>query len=154
MSIATIGRSFLLIIIFSPVLAVAKESHLAALQRMIDEHTVIVQSQVLSNWNLPPVTDIRLSSAIEVQSSMNGEVTATRMVRSSGNPDFDRAVEEAISNSSPLPVVADPEVMDQFRKLQFEFRLGDFIDTPAAPANTPTGYSNYPHVKSPVYIDK
>jgi TonB family protein len=139
MSIEKITRSFLLIILFLPVLAVAKESHLAKLQRMIDIHTVIVQKQVLRNWTLPPDAATPLSCVVEVQMTMEGKVTDTRIVSSSGNPDFDRSGQAAVTRSSPLPVVTpaggrsprafrgdydDLEAMAQFSTLEFEFRLG------------------------------
>lgn len=148
-------RSFLLIALLMPAQLLAKESHLVRLQRLIDEHTVVVQNKVVNSWAQPSVSAAKLSSVVEVAVTMKGKVTAARVVSSSGNPDFDRSVEEAITLSSPLPVAADPEVMDQFRTLQFEFRFGVFDSTGAVPlVNSTLDYSNYVHVKSPIYIDK
>ena len=148
-------RSFLLIALLMPALLLAKENHLVRLQRLIDEHTVVVQNKVVNSWTLPSVSATKLSSVLEVAMTMKGEVMTARVVSSSGDPDFDHSVEAAVTRSSPLPVAADPEVMDQFRTLQFEFRFGGFDSTGAVPlANNTLDYNNYAHVKSPIYIDK
>ncbi len=141
------------LLVSTPVLA--KESHLINLQRLIDAHTVKVQQKVANNWTLQSVPAVKVSSVVEVTVSMNGKVTSTRIVSSSGNSEFDRSVEVAVTRSSPLPVAADPEVMDQFRSLQFEFRVGVSGTTTHLPTpGSSLGYSNYARVKSPVYIDK
>ena len=152
-------RSFLLVALIistlGPTLSLAKENHLVRVQREIDEHTVVVQDKVRSVWVAPSVSAEKLSCAVKVSVSMNGEITASRIVGSSGNPDFDRSVETAIKQSSPLPAASDPEVMDQFRALQFEFRIGASLTAvEERPVESDFGYGNYVRVKSPIYIDK
>jgi TonB family protein len=160
MSIKNIMHGFLLVALsvptlVTPTLVLAKENHLVRLQRMIDEHTVVVQQKVVSGWTLPSVPMAKLSSVVEVTVTMSGEVAATRVTNSSGNLDFDRSAEVAVTRSSPLPVATDPEVMDQFRTLTFEFRSGGSETTVDVPvANENLGYVNYVRVKSPIYIDK
>jgi colicin import membrane protein len=61
---------------------------------------------------------------VEVRLIPSGEVIDAQIVRSSGNPAFDRSVEAAVFKASPLPVPPDREVMEQFRSLRFEFKPG------------------------------
>lgn len=160
MVINKITRSFLPMALFLPALLMAnqlqaRENHVVKLQRLIDEHTLVIQNTVVNSWNLPPVFEEKLSKVVAVTVTTKGVITESHAVNSSGNTEFDRSVETAVTNSSPLPVATDPEVMDQFRQLKFEFRFGDF-ESPRkkSPVNKASGYTNYPHVKSPIYIDK
>jgi colicin import membrane protein len=53
-----------------------------------------------------------------------GTVTSVEVVQSSGDPSFDRSAVAAVQRASPLPVSADPEVMDRFRSFNFRFNPG------------------------------
>ena len=66
-----------------------------------------------------------LSCTIEIQLLSNGEVVAdsVRLVRSSGDPAYDRSVVAAVYKASPLPVPAGP-LFERFRKLRLEFKPG------------------------------
>jgi colicin import membrane protein len=48
-----------------------------------------------------------------------GEVLTTRLLKSSGNPAYDAAVERAILKSSPLPLPASKELFSRELKLTF-----------------------------------
>jgi len=161
MTIKNIMHGFFLVALFvpaliTPTLVLAKESHLIRLQRMIDEHTAVVQQKVVNSWTLPSISAPKLSSIVTVAVAVNGEVIGVQVTSRSGNSDFDRSAEVAVTRSSPLPVAVDPEVMDQFRTLLFEFRSGGGYET-TVDATVPKdnlGYANYARVKSPIYIDK
>jgi colicin import membrane protein len=45
-----------------------------------------------------------------------------RLVRSSGIPAYDQAVERAILKSSPLPLPPDPTLFNQFRALNLQIQ--------------------------------
>jgi colicin import membrane protein len=105
----------------------AEQEHLAtqrrsAMQRMIDEYVLYIQEKVQRSWIRPPSSGGELSCTVEVRLIPSGEVIDAQIVRSSGNDAFDRSVEAAVLKASPLPVPPDPDVMEQFRTLRFEFK--------------------------------
>ena len=93
----------------------------SAMQRMIDEYVLYIKEKVQRSWIRPPSSGAELSCTVEVRLIPSGEVIDAKIVRSSGNAPFDRSVETAVFKASPLPVPPDPEVMEQFRTLRFEF---------------------------------
>lgn len=96
----------------------------SAMQRMIDEYVLYIQEKVQRSWIRPPSSGSDLSCTVEVRLIPSGEVIDAKIVRSSGNAPFDRSVEAAVFKASPLPVPPDPDVMEQFRTLRFEFKPG------------------------------
>jgi TonB family protein len=145
----------LLLILLSMGQVLAGESHLVWLQRMIDQHTVVVQQRVADSWVLQEVPVTKMSSVVDATVAADGSVSDVRVVNGSGDPDFDRSALVAVTRSSPFPVAADPEVMDQFRHLTFVFRVGEAEKAVVTPVEeVSTGYANYPHVNLPIYVDK
>jgi colicin import membrane protein len=95
-----------------------------AMQRMIDEYVLYIREKVERRWIPPPDSGSGLSCTVEVRLIPSGEVIDAQIVRSSGNPVFDRSVEAAVFKASPLPVPSDVEVMEKFRTIRFEFKPG------------------------------
>ena len=95
-----------------------------AMQRMVNEYVYYIQEKVQRSWIRPPSSGSELSCTVEVRLIPGGEVVDARIVRSSGNSAFDLSVEKAVYRASPLPVPPDPDVMEQFRSLRFEFKPG------------------------------
>lgn len=68
---------------------------------------------------------LRGDAEVEFQVSLlpNGEVLRVNLVKTSGQPLYDRAVERAIFKASPLPLPSDRETARQFREgLTLKFR--------------------------------
>lgn len=68
---------------------------------------------------------LRGDAEVEFQVSLlpNGEVLRVNLVKTSGQPLYDRAVERAIFKASPLPLPSDREAARQFREgLTLKFR--------------------------------
>ena len=95
-----------------------------AMQRMIDEYVLYIREKVERRWIPPPDSGSGLSCTVEVRLIPSGDVIDAQIVRSSGNPVFDRSVEAAVFKASPLPVPSDLEVMENFRTIRFEFKPG------------------------------
>ncbi|HHH43211.1 MAG TPA: cell envelope integrity protein TolA [Gammaproteobacteria bacterium] len=96
----------------------------SAMQRVIDEYVLYIQQKVERSWIQPPGAGGELSCTVEVRLIPGGEVIDAQIVRSSGNPVFDRSVEAAVFKASPLPVPSDVDVMQKFRTIRFEFKPG------------------------------
>ena len=93
----------------------------SAMQRMIDEYGLYIKEKVQRNWIRPSGSNASLSCVVNVRLIPGGEVVDVKIIRSSGNAAFDRSVEAAVFRASPLPVPSDPEVMEKFRSITFEF---------------------------------
>jgi colicin import membrane protein len=97
---------------------------LSAMQQMVNEYVLYIRDKVQRSWIQPPGSGSDLSCTVEVRLIPSGEVIDAQIVRSSGNAAFDRSVEAAVFKASPLPVPPDPDVMERFRSLRFEFKPG------------------------------
>ena len=93
----------------------------SAMQRMIDEFGLYIKEKVQRSWIRPPGSSASLSCIVNVTLIPGGEVINVKIVRGSGNAAFDGSVEAAVFKASPLPVPPDPEVMEKFRSITFEF---------------------------------
>ncbi len=80
----------------------------------------IIQQKVDRNWTRPSGLK-GLNAGVRVRLTPGGEVISAKVVRSSGNPVFDRSVENAILKASPLPIPSDRRINEQFRDIQFNF---------------------------------
>lgn len=55
------------------------------------------------NWSVPKGLNPRLQVALAISIEPSGRISSVRLVQSSGMPEFDRSVEQAIRMASPLP---------------------------------------------------
>ena len=91
----------------------------AARTKALNEYVARIQAKVRQNWILPPDLQGNPEAVFDVVQLPTGEVLSTRLVRSSGNPAYDAAVERAILKSSPLPLPAARELFARELKLTF-----------------------------------
>jgi colicin import membrane protein len=95
----------------------------AARAKALNEYIGLIQRRVKSNWILPADLQGNPQAVFRVVQIPSGEVIDVRLVRSSGNPAYDAAVERAILKSSPLPLPASRELFH--RELELTFRPHD-----------------------------
>ncbi len=94
---------------------------------LMDEQSRIIakiKQRVSSKWARP--SGWRAGTSCVVQITLvpgvgTAQVINVRIVKSCGNPLFDRSVENAVYSSSPLPFPKSPELMDEFRNLNLNF---------------------------------
>jgi colicin import membrane protein len=98
----------------------------AAQARALNEYITRIQTKVKSNWILPQNIQGNPEAIFLVVQLPTGEVLpppSTRLIKSSGNPAYDAAVERAILKSSPLPL--PPPGIPFSRELKLTFRPPD-----------------------------
>jgi len=87
-----------------------------------------IQQRVSSKWARPSGWRAGTSCTVSVRlvpGAGTAQVIDARMIKSCGNPLFDRSVENAVFSASPLPFPTSPELMNEFREITFDFRPED-----------------------------
>jgi len=97
----------------------------AQAQKQIDEYTRRIREAILANVRVPPGMEGNPQAEFEVKLLKNGTVAAVRLLRQSGFPAYDKAVERAIDLAQPLPTPEDMEIFQQMRDLKLVFRPRD-----------------------------
>ncbi len=86
-------------------------------------YTSLIKARVERSWLRPAGLPDGLQATLLVRLDPFGEVLEARVLRSSGNPLFDRSAEAAVKKASPLPVPSDVTIYNRFfREFQFLFR--------------------------------
>lgn len=79
-----------------------------------------IKRRVTANWK--GTVDRRIVVPVKIRLSPDGSVESVRVTRSSGDLALDRSIEQAIDNSSPLPVPKNIAVFNKtFKSFTFEF---------------------------------
>lgn len=95
----------------------------AARAKALNEYIARIQAKVKGNWILPAELQGNPEAVFLVVQLPTGDVLSIRLLKSSGNPAYDTAVERAILKSSPLP---QPTAREDFsRELKLTFRPRD-----------------------------
>jgi len=91
-------------------------------QQAILTTTQAIQQRVNQRWIKPTLSTQGLSCTIKVKLLPSGDVMDVVIIRSSGQPLFDRSAENAVRKASPLPVPKDRALFTRyFRQFTFEF---------------------------------
>jgi colicin import membrane protein len=94
----------------------------AANQTEINKYRSLIKSQVTRHWIIPATSRRDLVCEVKVRLIPSGDVVAVQIVKSSGDPAFDKSVEKAVYRAAPLPVPpADSGLFDEFREVIFTF---------------------------------
>lgn len=91
------------------------------------QYIPIIKQKVSRNWNRPAGLGSSIEAHVTVRLSQAGEVLSARIVRSSGNPVFDRSVENAVLKASPLPIPQERGVNEEFRSIKLIFKPEEMI---------------------------
>ncbi len=78
---------------------------------------------IKKNWHLPEwLTDKNLTAAIFLRFDENGQILEKKLIRSSGNKDFDNEALQAIVNSVPFPIPPE-NLISYFKSQGIELRF-------------------------------
>jgi colicin import membrane protein len=100
------------------------EQELARAKSALAEFIPYIQDKVQRNWLRPPGSPQGLACLVKVRLIPGGEVASVNVIRSSGDPVFDRSVELAVLKASPLPLPNDAALFNHFREINFNFDPG------------------------------
>ncbi len=93
-------------------------------QSTIRRYQALIKQKVERNWIKPTTFKKGLSCTVLVRMMPSGEVLEVKVVKSSGDPIFDRSVEQAVRKAAPLPLPSDSSLFASFRNLKFLFKPG------------------------------
>ncbi len=94
----------------------------SAQTKLLQEHISRIRAKIQSKVNLPPGLAGNPEAHYGVTLLPGGDVLEIRLVKSSGVPAYDLAIERAIKASEPLPVPSQPELFQQLRIINLKFR--------------------------------
>jgi colicin import membrane protein len=100
----------------------ARAEQAAAAGRVVDEYTGRIAAKIRSRIVMPPDVPDDARAVFAVTVLPGGRVLPPRLVKSSGYPAYDNAVERAISKAEPLPLPSDPGLFNRFREMELVFR--------------------------------
>ncbi|MEE8429037.1 MAG: cell envelope integrity protein TolA [Gammaproteobacteria bacterium] len=91
-------------------------------QSVIGEYKRYIEEKVARSWLRPPGSPRGLSCTVKVNLIPGGDVISVAIVKSSGDPAFDRSVATAVYKAAPLPLPPDIVMFRHFREIDFIFR--------------------------------
>ncbi len=94
----------------------------AAKQRQVAEFAERISKRIRSRLVLPPGLNGNPEAVYSVTLLPGGEVVEVKLVKSSGVPAYDTAVQDAIYAANPFPVPSDPDLFEKFRQANYRFR--------------------------------
>lgn len=93
--------------------------------QQVQQFATIIQHKINQNWRQPLGMDLRnIKCELSVRLSESGDVLDARVVKSSGNLEFDRSSELAVKKASPLPLPEQAGAREKFMKFTFTFIPG------------------------------
>lgn len=93
---------------------------MTAAQNKAARYIDMIGLKVSSKWQRPPGSARDAYCILRVRITPGGRVLSVTVVRSSGDPVFDRATENAIYLAEPLPVPNDAEVFEILREFNID----------------------------------
>jgi colicin import membrane protein len=86
----------------------------------INRYVAAIANRVRQSFTILPGLE-GLSCTLRITLVPGGEVAGVQILKSSGNPTFDRQAENAVRKAAPLPVPSDPRLFQQMRSIAFVF---------------------------------
>lgn len=88
----------------------------------VDKYTIRIKQAITQKWDIPPSYRKGMKCKIRVKLLPGGIVGGTKIIQGSGNPAFDRSVEQAVNKAGTLPVPpTGTGLFEHFRELDLVF---------------------------------
>ena len=100
----------------------ARELAAAGRNKALGDYINRIRGKVRQNWILPLDIQGNLAAVFEIVQLPTGEVISIKLIKSSGNPAYDAAVERGILKSSPLPLPEPRSLFDRRLLVTFPSR--------------------------------
>lgn len=88
---------------------------------VVDQYAALIKQRIKRYWIRPTGKSDDLVTTVKVSLIPGGDVKSVIIVQSSGDPIFDRSVENAVYKAAPMPWPTDPEAAAQMKELQINF---------------------------------
>ena len=90
---------------------------------LFNKYVALIGDKVKANFNAPLGTPVGREAVVNVRLDSVGRVQSTKIVKSSGDFAFDRAVEVAVARSEPLPMPPESDPANvRLQNINFPFR--------------------------------
>lgn len=93
---------------------------LSAAQSKAADFMIRIGNRISSKWRRPPGSARDAFAVVRVRVTAGGNVLGVTVVRSSGDPVFDRSIENAVYLAEPLPMPTDPDVLELLREFNID----------------------------------
>ncbi len=100
----------------------AAEAATQARLNEIDMYRGRIRDKIRGKANVPETVRGQPEVQVRITILPGGDVLDIAIVKSSGNPVYDTAIERAIRSAQPLPVPSNPELFGQFRSLNLNIK--------------------------------
>ncbi len=91
-------------------------------QGVVNQYANMITQRVNRYWIKPANAQDGLQCTLRVTLLPGGDVKQVNVIKSSGNPIFDRSAESAVYKAAPLPQPTDPKAAAALRDFQFIFK--------------------------------
>jgi colicin import membrane protein len=88
---------------------------------VVDQYALLIKQRIKRYWIRPTGKSDDLVTTVKVSLLPGGTVKSVIIIQSSGDPIFDRSVENAVYKAAPMPWPTDPEAAAQMKELQINF---------------------------------
>jgi colicin import membrane protein len=89
-------------------------------QLAAEEFMARIGNRISSKWRRPPGSPKDAFAVVRVRVTATGRILSVQVVRSSGDPLFDRSIENAVYLAEPLPMPTDPDVAELLREFNID----------------------------------
>lgn len=106
----------------------AKLKQVTTAAELANNYIALITETIQNSWSRPPSARNNMEAELALQLMPTGEVVSVNIVKSSGNPAFDRSAEVAVLRAGRFPELQQLPIEifeDYFRRLHLKFKPED-----------------------------